>query len=84
MKITRIIASIIVSAGVVFLGVGLTQLWDVKQQEKGSLEVARKFVQQDIQKVADKSHITISFFRLYTKKNSFLFSNNSNLFYNGK
>lgn len=57
MKLTRIVASIIVIAGVAFLGVGLAQLWDVKQQEKGSLEVARKFVKQDIQKAADERFI---------------------------
>jgi sortase A len=57
MKITRIVASIIVIAGVAFLGVGLAQLWDVKQQEKESLEVARKFVKQDIQKAADERFI---------------------------
>jgi sortase A len=52
MKITRIFAFLIVISGIVVLGIGLWQLWDIKRQEQQSLEVARELVNEDKPRVA--------------------------------
>lgn len=47
MRITKILALLIITSGVIVSGIGLWQLWDVKNQEKLSLETARKLVNVD-------------------------------------
>ncbi|MBT2693101.1 class D sortase [Bacillus sp. ISL-55] len=47
MKLTKILAIGIVVSGVVILGIGLFQLWDIKRQEEISLEAAKELVQED-------------------------------------
>lgn len=51
MRVTKILAIIIVISGLVVLGFGLWQLWDIKQQERISLEAAKELVQEDKPKV---------------------------------
>jgi sortase A len=52
MKITRIFAFLIVISGIIVLGIGLWQLWDIKRQEQQSLEAARELVKEDEPRVA--------------------------------
>ena len=47
MKLTKILAIGIVVSGVVILGIGLLQLWDIKRQEQISLEAAKELVEED-------------------------------------
>jgi sortase A len=51
MRVTKILAIIIVISGFVVLGIGLWQLWDITQQERISLEAAKELVQENKQKV---------------------------------
>lgn len=51
MRVTKIFAIIIVISGLVVLGFGLWQLWDIKQQERISLEAAKELVKEDKPKV---------------------------------
>lgn len=51
MKLTKILAIGIVVSGVVILGIGLFQLWDIKRQEQISLEAAKELVEEDRPKV---------------------------------
>jgi sortase A len=51
MRVTKILAIIIVISGLVVLGFGLSQLWDIKQQERISLEAAKELVQENKPKV---------------------------------
>lgn len=51
MRVTKILAILIVISGLVVLGFGLWQLWDIKQQERISLEAAKELVQEDKPKV---------------------------------
>lgn len=50
MKFTKILAISIVMCGVLVLGIGFFQLWNIKQQEKTSLAAAKELVQADKQK----------------------------------
>ena len=47
MKFKKIMAIGIVISGVIVLGIGLFQLWDIKKQEKISLAAAKELVQED-------------------------------------
>lgn len=47
MKFTKILAIVIVLSGVIVLGIGLFQLWDIKQQEKISLAAAKELVRDN-------------------------------------
>ncbi|MFT9598036.1 class D sortase [Mesobacillus sp.] len=47
MKLTKILAIGIVVSGVVILGIGLFQLWDIKRQEQISLEAAKELVKEN-------------------------------------
>ena len=47
MKITKILAIGIVICGVLILGIGLFQLWDIKWQEQISLQAAKELVQEN-------------------------------------
>lgn len=51
MKFTKILAIGIVISGVLVLGIGFFQLWNIKQQEKTSLAAAKDLVQESQQKV---------------------------------
>lgn len=51
MRVTKILAIIIVISGFMVLGFGLWQLWDIKQQERISLEAAKELVKEDKPKV---------------------------------
>jgi sortase A len=51
MRVTKILAIIIVISGLVVLGFGLWQLWDIKQQERISLAAAKELVKEDKPKV---------------------------------
>ncbi|MCM3663787.1 class D sortase [Mesobacillus subterraneus] len=48
---TKIFAILIVISGLVVLGIGLWQLWDIKQQERISLEAAKELVEGNKPKV---------------------------------
>ena len=50
MKITRLLATMIILSGVIVLGIGLMQLWDIKRQEQNSLDAARELVQVNKEK----------------------------------
>ncbi len=52
MKISKMLAIVIVISGLVILSIGLFQLWDLKRQEQVSLEAARELVKQDQETVA--------------------------------
>jgi sortase A len=47
MKLTKLLAIVIVISGIVVLGIGMFQLWDMKRQEQASLEAARELVKED-------------------------------------
>jgi sortase A len=51
MRVTKVFAILIVISGLVVLGIGLWQLWDIKQQERISLEAAKELVQENKPKV---------------------------------
>jgi sortase A len=51
MRVTKIFAILIVISGLVVLGIGLWQLWDIKQQERISLEAAKELVEENKPKV---------------------------------
>ncbi|MBT2685781.1 class D sortase [Bacillus sp. ISL-37] len=51
MKLAKILAIGIVVSGVVILGIGLFQLWDIKRQEQISLEAAKELVEENKPKV---------------------------------
>nr|WP_285856912.1 class D sortase [Mesobacillus subterraneus] len=51
MRVTKIFAILIVISGLVVLGIGLWQLWDIKQQERISLEAAKELVEGNKPKV---------------------------------
>ncbi|RSD27638.1 class D sortase [Mesobacillus subterraneus] len=46
MKLTKLIAIVIVMSGIIILGIGLWQLWDIKKQEQISLQAAKELVQE--------------------------------------
>ncbi|WP_210365018.1 class D sortase [Bacillus sp. REN3] len=46
----RRLAIVFIIGGVLVLGIGLWQLWDIERQEKVSLEAARELIQADKQK----------------------------------
>lgn len=58
MKVTRIVAIVIVLAGVFLLGTGLAQLWSIQQKESASLKSARQLVQQKIIPLKEKERYT--------------------------
>ncbi|ESU30737.1 hypothetical protein G3A_20140 [Bacillus sp. 17376] len=51
MKLTKILAIGIVVSGVVILGIGLFQLWDIEHQEQISVEAAKELVEENKPKV---------------------------------
>lgn len=58
MKVTRIVAIVIVLAGVFLLGTGLAQLWGIQKKESASLKSARQLVQQKMSPLQDKERYT--------------------------
>jgi sortase A len=54
MKLTKLFAIVIVISGIVVLGFGLFQLWDMKRQEQASLEAARELVKEDRKSVKNE------------------------------
>ncbi|MBS8265125.1 class D sortase [Mesobacillus boroniphilus] len=54
MQLSKILAIGIIISGVMILGIGLFQLWDIKRQEKISLEAAKELVQGNKQKANKK------------------------------
>ena len=54
MKLTKLLAIVIVISGILVLGIGLFQLWDMKRQEQASLKVARELVKEDRKSVKNE------------------------------
>lgn len=54
MKLTKLLAIVIVISGILVLGIGLFQLWDMKRQEQASLKAARELVKEDRQSVKNE------------------------------
>lgn len=54
MKLTKLLAIVIVISGILVLGIGLFQLWDMKRQEQASLKAARELVKEDRKSVKNE------------------------------